>query len=121
MINWEDLGDYVEIQIFGFITSHYGVNFIEKLLCSPYASFSWLQVSRLGYGCAGLSYNSPHSNEVGCSVIKEVFNRGITFFDTSDLYGNNHDNEIMVGKVLFSVYFEVLTWVEHMYYQMELV
>ncbi|XP_023904734.1 perakine reductase isoform X2 [Quercus suber] len=59
-----------------------------------------LEVSRLGYGCAGLSYNSPHSNEVGCSVIKEVFNRGITFFDTSDLYGNNHDNEIMVGKAL---------------------
>ncbi|XP_075652691.1 perakine reductase-like isoform X2 [Castanea sativa] len=59
-----------------------------------------LEVSRLGYGCAGLSYNSPHSNEVGCSVLKEVFNRGITFFDTSDLYGNNHDNEIMVGKAL---------------------
>lgn len=58
-------------------------------------------MSRLGFGCGGLSgiYNAPLSHEAGCSVIKEAFNRGITFFDTSDLYGHNHDNEIMVGKV----------------------
>ncbi|KAL6185007.1 hypothetical protein ACLB2K_041142 [Fragaria x ananassa] len=37
-----------------------------------------LEVSRLGFGCGG----------------------GITFFDTSYLYGHNHDNEIMVGKAL---------------------
>ncbi|EXC16751.1 Perakine reductase [Morus notabilis] len=59
-----------------------------------------LEVSRLGFGCGGLSgiYNAPLSHEDGCSVIKEAFNMGITFFDTSDLYGHNHDNEIMVGK-----------------------
>ena len=58
-------------------------------------------MSRLGFGCGGLSgiYNAPLSHEAGCSVIKEAFNRGITFFDTSDLYGENHDNEILVGKV----------------------
>ncbi|XP_062018535.1 probable aldo-keto reductase 1 [Rosa rugosa] len=62
-----------------------------------------LEVSRLGFGCGGLSgiYKAPPlSHEAGCSVIKEAFNRGITFFDTSDLYGHNHDNEIMVGKAL---------------------
>ncbi|GMY27312.1 perakine reductase-like [Fagus crenata] len=61
-----------------------------------------LEVSRLGFGSAGLSgvYNTPHSHEYGCSVIKEVFDRGITLFDTSDLYGDNHDNEIMLGKAL---------------------
>ncbi|KAF3456931.1 hypothetical protein FNV43_RR01585 [Rhamnella rubrinervis] len=61
-----------------------------------------LEVSRLGFGCAGLSgtYNAPLTHEAGCSVIKEAFNRGITFFDTSDLYGDDHDNEIMVGKAL---------------------
>ena len=107
----------MKIQIFGFITSHCGVSFIGKLVFS----LSWLQVSRLGYGCAGLSYNTPHSDEVGCSIIKEVFNRGITFFDTSDLYGENHHNEIVVCKVLFSVYFEVLTWNVHMNYHFELV
>ncbi|GAU15530.1 hypothetical protein TSUD_45670 [Trifolium subterraneum] len=57
-----------------------------------------LEVSRLGFGCGGLSgnYSAPLSHEDGCSIIKEVFNRGVTFFDTSDLYGHKHDNEIMV-------------------------
>ncbi|TKY53770.1 Perakine reductase [Spatholobus suberectus] len=61
-----------------------------------------LKVSRLGFGCAGLSgfYNAPLSHEAGCLIIKEVFSKGITFFDTSDVYGDNHDNEFMVGKAL---------------------
>ncbi|KAL6192221.1 hypothetical protein ACLB2K_038606 [Fragaria x ananassa] len=61
-----------------------------------------LEVSRLGFGCGGLSgiYNAPLSHEAGCSVIKEAFDRGITFYDTSDLYGDNHDNEFLVGKAL---------------------
>lgn len=65
----------------------------------------WLQVSRLGFGCGGLSgiYNPPLPHEAGCEIIKEVFSKGITFFDTSDLYGDNYDNEIMVGKVNFSL------------------
>lgn len=60
-----------------------------------------LQVSRLGFGCGGLSgiYNAPLTHEAGSSVIKEAFSKGITFFDTADLYGDDHDNEIMVGKV----------------------
>ncbi|XP_002517065.3 perakine reductase isoform X2 [Ricinus communis] len=60
-----------------------------------------LQVSRLGLGCAGLSglLNAPLSHEDGCSLIKEAFNRGVTFIDTADIYGF-HDNEIMVGKAL---------------------
>ncbi|OAY55691.1 perakine reductase [Manihot esculenta] len=61
-----------------------------------------LEVSRLGFGCGGLSgiYNPPLPHEAGCEIIKEVFSKGITFFDTSDLYGDNYDNEIMVGKAL---------------------
>ncbi|XP_004296582.1 PREDICTED: perakine reductase-like [Fragaria vesca subsp. vesca] len=61
-----------------------------------------LEVSRLGFGCGGLSgiYNAPLSHEAGCSVINEAFDRGITFYDTSDLYGDNHDNEFLVGKAL---------------------
>ena len=61
-----------------------------------------LQVSRLGFGCAGLSgyYNASIPHEAGCSIIKEAFSKGITLFDTADLYGDDHDNEIMVGKVL---------------------
>ncbi|KAL0551112.1 hypothetical protein IC582_010194 [Cucumis melo] len=61
-----------------------------------------LEVSRLGFGCAGLSgiLNSPLSHEEGCKIIKQAFIRGITFFDSSDLYGADHDNEIMIGKAL---------------------
>lgn len=64
-----------------------------------------MQVSRLGFGCGGLSgiYNAPLSHEAGCSVIKEAFCRGITFFDTSDIYGEKYHNEIMLGKV-YTIY-----------------
>ena len=40
------------------------------------------------------------SHEAGCSIIMEDFQRCITFFETANVYGDNHDNEIMVGKVL---------------------
>ena len=59
-----------------------------------------LQVSKLGFGCMGLTgeYNHPVSEDVGISTIKHAFSKGITFFDTSDVYGANA-NEILVGKV----------------------
>ncbi|XP_044481365.1 probable aldo-keto reductase 1 [Mangifera indica] len=60
-----------------------------------------LEVSKLGFGCMGLTgiYNAPLSEEDGISIIKEAFNKGITFFDTADVYGA-HSNEVMVGKAL---------------------
>ncbi|KAK1271662.1 Perakine reductase [Acorus gramineus] len=60
-----------------------------------------LEVSKLGFGCMGLSgaYNSPVPEEVGISIIKAAFDRGITFFDTADVYGANA-NEVLVGKAL---------------------
>ncbi|KAH7522251.1 hypothetical protein FEM48_Zijuj07G0118600 [Ziziphus jujuba var. spinosa] len=70
-----------------------------------------LQVSILGLGCAGLSglLNAPLSHEAGSSIIKEAYNRGITFIDTADIYGHNHDNELMVGKVLLFLYINTKT------------
>ncbi|KAK9083664.1 hypothetical protein Scep_030135 [Stephania cephalantha] len=61
-----------------------------------------LEVSKLGLGCASLSgyYNAPLSYEAGCSLITDAFGKGITFFDTSDAYGAEHHNEIMIGKAL---------------------
>ncbi|XP_059437678.1 probable aldo-keto reductase 1 [Corylus avellana] len=60
-----------------------------------------LDVSKLGFGCMGLTgaYNSPVSDEDGISIIKYAFSKGITFFDTSDVYGP-HTNEILLGKAL---------------------
>ncbi|GAV90645.1 Aldo_ket_red domain-containing protein [Cephalotus follicularis] len=60
-----------------------------------------LEVSKLGFGCMGLSgvYNSPLSDEEGISIIVYAFNKGITFFDTANVYGP-FTNEILVGKAL---------------------
>ncbi|GFP85812.1 perakine reductase [Phtheirospermum japonicum] len=61
-----------------------------------------IQVSKLGFGCGGLSgiLNAPLSHEAGVEVLKEAFHKGITFFDTADIYGEQGHNEIMVGKAL---------------------
>nr|CAD1819793.1 unnamed protein product [Ananas comosus var. bracteatus] len=60
-----------------------------------------LEVSKLGFGCMGLTgvYNAPVDDAAGIAIIKHAFASGITFFDTSDLYGP-HTNEILVGKAL---------------------
>ncbi|XP_077245413.1 putative aldo-keto reductase 1 isoform X2 [Tasmannia lanceolata] len=60
-----------------------------------------LEVSKLGFGCMGLTgiYNAPLPDEDGISIIKEAFHKGITFFDTADVYGANA-NEILIGKAL---------------------
>ncbi|XP_020422906.1 peptide-N(4)-(N-acetyl-beta-glucosaminyl)asparagine amidase isoform X2 [Prunus persica] len=59
------------------------------------------EVSKVGFGCMGLSgvYNSPVPDEDGISIIKHAFSKGITFFDTADVYGP-HLNELLLGKAL---------------------
>ncbi|KAL5768255.1 hypothetical protein ACOSQ2_015038 [Xanthoceras sorbifolium] len=59
------------------------------------------EVSKLGFGCMGLTgnYNDSVPEGIGISIIKHAFDQGITFFDTSDTYGANA-NEILVGKAL---------------------
>ena len=58
----------------------------------------------MGFGCLGLTgvYNDPVSEEEGISIIKYAFSKGITFFDTADVYGANA-NELLVGKVLMII------------------
>lgn len=58
------------------------------------------EVTKLGLGCMGLStfYGTPVAEEDGISLIHHAFNRGITFFDTADMYGP-FTNEVLVGKV----------------------
>ncbi|XP_050383773.1 probable aldo-keto reductase 1 [Argentina anserina] len=60
------------------------------------------EVSKLGFGCTGftgINNSAPVSEELALSVIKHAFDRGITFFDTSDICGP-HTNEVLVGKAL---------------------
>ncbi|XP_078435596.1 perakine reductase-like [Wolffia australiana] len=60
-----------------------------------------LEVSKLGFGCMGLTgvYNAPLDDEAGVAVILSAFDHGVTFFDTSDVYGPL-TNETLLGKAL---------------------
>jgi aryl-alcohol dehydrogenase-like predicted oxidoreductase len=48
------------------------------------------------------AYNSPMDDDAGIAVIVHAFRRGVTFFDTSDVYGP-HTNETLLGKVCCSI------------------
>ena len=71
-----------------------------KSLPSRTLGSSGLGVSAIGLGCMSLSgtYGRSDDNE-GIALIHEALDQGITFFDTSDAYGNGH-NETLVGKAL---------------------
>jgi aryl-alcohol dehydrogenase-like predicted oxidoreductase len=60
---------------------------------------SGLEVSALGFGCMGLSFGLGPASERSKAValIREAFERGVTFFDTAEVYG---DNEDVVGEAL---------------------
>jgi aryl-alcohol dehydrogenase-like predicted oxidoreductase len=60
-----------------------------------------LEVSALGLGCMGLSfgYGPPVEKRVGIGLIRAAVDRGITFFDTAEIYGP-FTNEELVGEAL---------------------
>ncbi|MGE5361999.1 MAG: aldo/keto reductase, partial [Bacteroidales bacterium] len=62
---------------------------------------SGLQVSALGFGCMGISasYGIPLSRQEGVAVVRAAFERGVTFFDTAEVYGP-FTNEDLVGEAL---------------------
>jgi len=60
-----------------------------------------LEVSALGLGCMGMSqsYGTPPDKQAMISLIRAAFERGITFFDTAEVYGATK-NEELVGEAL---------------------
>ena len=60
-----------------------------------------LEVSAIGLGCMGMSfgYGPPADTQEMISLIRTAVERGITFFDTAEVYGP-FDNEILLGKAL---------------------
>lgn len=60
-----------------------------------------LEVSALGYGCMGLSagYGDPQPAPDAIRLIRDAFDRGVTFFDTAEVYGP-YANELLVGEAL---------------------
>ena len=62
---------------------------------------SGLEVSALGLGCMGLSfaYGPATDNATGIALIRGAFERGVTFFDTAQAYGQGA-NEELVGEAV---------------------
>lgn len=62
---------------------------------------SKLEVSAIGLGCMGLSYGygPPVEKQQGISLIRSAVERGVTFFDTAEVYGP-FTNEELVGEAL---------------------
>ncbi|MFD1613315.1 aldo/keto reductase [Sphingomonas tabacisoli] len=62
---------------------------------------SGLEVSAIGYGCMGLDsgYSSDISRAEGVALIRAAFERGVTFFDTAEVYGP-FTNEEIVGEAV---------------------
>src|SRR5580693_8277758 len=60
-----------------------------------------LEVSELGFGCMGMSfgYGPPKDTKEMTSVLHAAVERGVTFFDTAEVYGPLL-NEELVGEAL---------------------
>ncbi|MGH7022307.1 MAG: aldo/keto reductase [Caulobacteraceae bacterium] len=63
-----------------------------------------LEVSALGFGCMGLNttYGQPLAHAEGMRMIQAAVERGVTFFDTAEVYGP-YINEDLVGDALAPV------------------
>jgi len=68
-----------------------------------------LQVSALGLGCMGMSqsYGVPPDKQAMISLIRTAVERGVTFFDTAEIYGP-YTNEELVGEALAPVRAQVV-------------
>jgi aryl-alcohol dehydrogenase-like predicted oxidoreductase len=60
-----------------------------------------LEVSAIGLGCMGMSqsYGVPMETPAAVRLIRAAFERGVTFFDTAEVYGP-YKNEEVVGEAL---------------------
>ncbi len=68
-----------------------------------------LQVSALGLGCMGMSfsYGPPADKKEMIALLRSAVERGITFFDTAEVYGP-FTNEELVGEALSPLREEVV-------------
>jgi len=65
---------------------------------------SGLEVSAIGFGCMGLNFSYDHSlsREESIRLIRQAVERGVTLFDTAEIYGP-FTNEEIVGEALAPV------------------
>src|SRR6185436_13137759 len=62
---------------------------------------STLEVSAIGLGCMGMStsYGPPKDKHEMIALLRAAVERGVTFFDTAEVYGPR-TNEELVGEAL---------------------
>ena len=60
-----------------------------------------LEVSAIGFGCMGLNFSYGHKlpKEEAIKLVRQAVDRGVTFFDTAEVYGP-FTNEEIVGEAL---------------------
>src|ERR1017187_4717689 len=60
-----------------------------------------LEVSALGLGCMGMSfaYGQPKDKQEMITLLRAAVERGVTFFDTAEVYGP-FTNEELLGEAL---------------------
>ncbi|HUA27165.1 MAG TPA: aldo/keto reductase [Steroidobacteraceae bacterium] len=65
---------------------------------------SGLEISAIGLGCMGLShaFGKPVEKKEGIALIRAAVDRGVTLFDTAEIYGP-YTNEELVGEALAPV------------------
>lgn len=63
-----------------------------------------LEVSAIGYGCMGLdsAWGKPMSPDDATTLLHQAHERGVTFFDTAEAYGQG-SNEMLVGAAFESI------------------
>jgi aryl-alcohol dehydrogenase-like predicted oxidoreductase len=68
-----------------------------------------LRVSALGLGCMGISvaYGAPMAEDDAIALLRGAVERGVTFFDTAEVYGPLVNEEV-VGRALKPVRDEVV-------------
>lgn len=61
-----------------------------------------LEVSAIGLGCMGMSfsYGPPKDTQEMIALLRSAVERGVTFFDTAEVYGP-FLNEELVGEALY--------------------
>src|ERR1700728_4469301 len=77
---------------------------MEKTMQKRKLGKSNLEVSALGLGCMGMSfsYGPPKDKQEMISLLRAAVDRGITFFDTAEVYGP-FTNEELLGEALSPV------------------
>jgi aryl-alcohol dehydrogenase-like predicted oxidoreductase len=78
-----------------------GSDWKEKQMQKRKLGKSNLEVSAIGLGCMGMSfsYGPPKDKQEMITLIRAAVERGVTFFDTAEVYGP-YANEELVGEAL---------------------